>query len=84
MRTFSFNRRSSFGEDCVRCGNYLIAPNMSGYREGLHVVHFWHCPNCDCSFEVIFPADIKSIKDIMRRIEHAMRRSEPSPMSRVA
>jgi hypothetical protein len=84
MRAAASKRRSSFGAECVRCGNYLIAPDQSQHRDGLQIVHFWSCPRCDCSFEVIVPADTKSIKDIMKRIEDAMRRIETAQLRLVA
>jgi hypothetical protein len=57
-------RRSSFGADCAHCGKELIAPERSEYRDERHVHHIWRCPKCDHSFEVIWPADIKSVTDI--------------------
>jgi hypothetical protein len=69
MRTVASKHRSSFGTDCVQCANDLIAPDRSEYRDERQVVHLWHCPKCDCSFEVISPTDTKSIKAIMRSIE---------------
>jgi len=74
MQTVASKRRSSFGTDCVQCGNDLIAPDGSEYRDQRHILHLWRCPKCDCSFEVILPADTKSIDDIMREIEAVMRR----------
>ena len=67
-------RRSSFGTNCVRCNNELIAPERSEYRDDGQIRHFWHCARCDCSFEVIPSVHTKSIEDIMRRIEDIMRR----------
>ncbi len=69
MRTVASKGRSSFGTDCVQCGNELIAPERSDYRDKCQIVHLWHCPKCYCCFEVISPADTKSIKGIMARIE---------------
>ena len=68
-------RRSSFGTNCVRCDNELIAPERSEYRDERQICHLWHCSKCDCSFEVILPtdtksrADAKSMENIMRKIE---------------
>jgi hypothetical protein len=78
MRTVASKRRSSFGTDCIRCGDELIAPDRSEYRDERHILHVWRCPKCDCSFEVISPADTKSIADAMRRIEDIMRRRDAS------
>ncbi len=65
------SRRSSFGMDCVQCGNELIAPEWTEYRNERQVHHVWHCWNCGCDFESIvsFPADSKSMKDIMTRAD---------------
>jgi hypothetical protein len=72
MPTIASKRRSSFGTDCVQCGNELIAPERSEHRDERHILHLWRCPKCDCSFEVISPADTKSINDVMTRIEDIM------------
>jgi hypothetical protein len=76
MRMTAPKRRSSFGTNCVRCGDELIAPERSEYRDEGQIRHFWHCSTCDCPFEVIPSAQAKSIEDIMRRIEHIMRRRD--------
>ena len=57
-------RRSSFGADCAYCGKELIAPERSEYRDERHVLHFWRCPICDRSFEVIWCVDTKFATDI--------------------
>ena len=66
-----FNRCSSFGIDCIQCGNELIAPEWTEYRNERQIHHVWRCWNCDCQFESIvsLPADNKSIKDIMTRAD---------------
>ena len=74
MRMVPSKRRSSFGTNCVRCDNKLIAPERSEYRDGGQIRHFWHCARCDCSFEVVPPTHTKSIEDTMRRIEDIMLR----------
>jgi hypothetical protein len=76
MPTVASKGRSSFGVDCVQCDNDLIAPERSEHRDERHILHLWRCPKCDCCFEVLSPADTKSIKDIMRRIEGIMTRSD--------
>jgi hypothetical protein len=60
MSAIASKRRSSFGTDCVQCGNELIAPEKSEYRDERHVLHLWRCPKCDHSFEVIWSADTGS------------------------
>ena len=55
-------RRSTFGADCVHCGNELNAPETSEYCDERHVRHIWRCPKCDRSFEV--SVDKKSGTDI--------------------
>ena len=47
------NRRFSFGVNCVRCNNRLIAPENSEYRNERQVRHAWRCCECDCCFETI-------------------------------
>ena len=84
MRTVSSKRRSSFGTDCVCCGDELIAPDRSEYRDERHILHLWRCPKCDRSFEIISPADTKLIEHIMRKIEGVMRRRDVSQPRLVA
>ena len=84
MRTIASKRRSSFGMDCVQCDNELIAPESSEYRDERHILHLWRCPKCDCCFEVISPADTKSMKDIMTRLEAIVTRDDISPSPLVA
>ena len=69
MQTLASKRRSGFGTNCFQCDNELIAPERSEYRDERQIRHLWHCSKCDCYFVVISPADTKSIKDIMTRIE---------------
>ena len=76
MRMLPSKRRSSFGTNCVRCDNELIAPERSEYRDGGQIRHLWCCSRCDYSFEVIPHAHTKSKEDIMRRIEDNKRRRE--------
>jgi len=83
MRTAS-NRRSSFGTSCIQCSDELIAPERSEYRNERQIVHFWHCSKCDHGFEVISPADTKSIREIMTRIENIVTRGEVLPLQLVA
>ena len=61
MPTIASKTRSSFGTERVQCGNELIAPERSEYRDERHVLHLWSCPKCDRSFEVIWSTDAKSI-----------------------
>lgn len=74
MWTGASRGRSSFGMGCIQCANYLIAPDRSEYRDEKQITHRWQCPKCDCCFEVISPTDIRSLKDIMRRIEDVVAR----------
>jgi hypothetical protein len=59
MPTIVPKRRSSFGTDCIRCGNELIAPERSEYWDERRVLHLWRCAKCDHSFEVIWSADTR-------------------------
>ena len=61
MMTTPSDRRSSFGSKCVQCGNELIAPEWTEYRNKPQVHHVWHCWKCDCSFETI--VDTKVTED---------------------
>ena len=76
MRMIAFKRRSSFGTNCVQCADELIAPERSEYRDKRQIRHLWHCPKCDCSFEVIASSDSKSIENISRRIEDVIRQRD--------
>ena len=69
MMSMVTHRSSSFGLKCIRCSDELIAPEWSECRNERQVHHFWRCWKCDCCFEslVSFPADNKSIKDVMTR-----------------
>jgi hypothetical protein len=57
------NRRSTFGLNCVRCGDELVAPERSEYWNKRHIHHLWRCPKCDCCFATIVETD--STEDIM-------------------
>jgi hypothetical protein len=57
-------RRSTFGADCVHCGNELIAPEKSEYWDERHVRYIWRCPKCDHSFEIFWSAGKKCVTDI--------------------
>jgi hypothetical protein len=57
-------RRSTFGAHCAHCGNQVIAPERSEYRDERHVLHIWRCEKCDRSFEVIWSTDKKRVADI--------------------
>jgi uncharacterized protein with PIN domain len=84
MGMLSSKRRSSFGTNCVQCDNELIAPESSEYRDERQIRHFWHCSKCDCSFEIIPTAHIKSIKHILRWIEAIVRRRDAVSLRLVA
>ena len=75
MRIVS-DRRSKFAMTCVQCCNELIAPEWSAHRDEGQIVHLWRCPKCECRFEVISPADTRSIGLIMRRIEEVLKRRD--------
>jgi hypothetical protein len=69
MMSMVTHRSSSFGIECIKCCDEVIAPEGSECRNERQVHHFWRCPKCDCCFEslVSFPADGKSLKDVMTR-----------------
>ena len=66
MATMVPYRRSTFGINCVRCGEELIAPDRSEYRTGTHIRHLWHCPKCSARFESIeqIPVEAMTTDDI--------------------
>lgn len=68
MPTTESKRRSSFGTNCVQCGNELVAPERSEYRDEGHVLHLWRCSRCARSFEVIWSA----VGTIPRRVPRAV------------
>ena len=84
MLTIASKRRSSFGIECVQCDSELIAPERSEYFNGSDIRHIWRCGRCDCCFEVISPADTKSIEDIMARIAAIVTWEDNSPSRLVA
>ncbi len=53
--TTTWNRRSVFGMNCVQCGDLLIAPEWSEYKDERHVLNLWSCTNCGCQFETEAP-----------------------------
>jgi hypothetical protein len=53
MSTLASKRRSRFGIDCAHCGNELIAPEWSEYRNERQIHHVWRCWKCDTCFETI-------------------------------
>ncbi len=66
MATMVSNRRSTFGINCVRCKDELIAPERSEYRHGTHISHLWYCSNCETSFESLesIPVEAMTADDI--------------------
>jgi hypothetical protein len=66
MATMVSNRRSTFGINCVRCKDELIAPERSEYRHGTHIRHLWYCSNCETSFESLesIPVEAMTADDI--------------------
>jgi hypothetical protein len=60
--------RSNFGASCVRCSDYLVAPERSEYRYTRHIVHAWVCSKCGYRFEIIVPTGETPPSEIMVRI----------------
>ena len=56
-------RRPTFGINCVRCDNELIAPERSEYRHDSDIRHLWHCPKCDFYFATV----VETASDVMTR-----------------
>ena len=67
MATMVPNRRSTYGTNCVRCKDELIAPERSEYRQGNDIRHLWHCSNCETSFEALesIPVGALTTDDIL-------------------
>ena len=84
MLTIASKRRSSFGIECVQCDSELIAPERSEYCNDSEIRHVWRCWKCDVCFEVISPADTKSVEDIMARIAAIVTWEDNSPSRLVA
>ena len=61
MATMVSNRRSTFGINCVRCKDELIAPERSEYRQGTDIRHLWHCSNCETSFESLETIPVEAV-----------------------
>jgi len=72
----AFSPRFKFAMTCVQCSNELALPEWSEQRDERRIIHFWRCAKCDCCFEVISPADTKSIKSIMENIEDILTRDD--------
>ena len=49
----TFSGRSSFGTNCDRCGEEIIAPESSGINAQGQVYNFWCCPYCGNEFETL-------------------------------
>jgi hypothetical protein len=66
MATMVSIRRSTFGINCVRCKDELIAPERSEYRHGTQIRHMWYCSNCGTSFESLesIPVEAMTTDDI--------------------
>jgi len=66
MAAMVSNRRSTFGINCVRCKDELIAPERSEYRHSTHIRHLWYCSNCETSFESLesIPVEAMTADDI--------------------
>ena len=75
MRTAS-DRHSKFEMTCLQCSSELLFPERSEHRDERSIIHVWRCPKCDYCFEVISPADTKSIANIMKRIEDILTRND--------
>jgi hypothetical protein len=66
MATRGSVHRSTFGTNCVRCKDELIAPERSEYRHDTHIRHLWYCSNCETSFESLesLPVEVMTTDDI--------------------
>jgi hypothetical protein len=67
MTTMVSERRSSFGIKCVHCGDELIAPAWTEYRNERQIHHVWECWSCACCFETIIEIQNVNLEDDMFR-----------------
>jgi hypothetical protein len=51
VATMVSDRRSTFGINCIRCNDELIAPEKSEYHDGKFIRHLWLCSKCKTRFE---------------------------------
>ena len=51
MAGISIDSYSPYGIACIRCNDYLIAPDWSRYVSERHVSHSWSCELCGHQFE---------------------------------
>lgn len=65
MTTIAPNRHSRPVMRCVQCGDELLAPEWSEYRNEREARYLWSCWKCDCCFETV--AKIEPIEDIKTR-----------------
>jgi hypothetical protein len=67
MATLISIRRSTFGINCIRGSDELIAPEKSEYCEGTHIRHLWLCRKCAAYFESIKqnPVEAMTMDDIL-------------------
>ena len=57
MAMMAPDRRATFGLNCVRCSNELVAPEKSEYWNEGQIRHLWHCPKCGCRFRTILETE---------------------------
>jgi hypothetical protein len=68
MKKVVSERRSSFGMKCVHCGDELIAPAWTEYRNERQIHHVWQCWSCACCFETIVEVQNANLEDDMSRL----------------
>ena len=56
---------SDYSLTCTQCGDLLIAPAWSEYKDEQHVLNLWSCAKCGCQFET--EALIPSIPEFVIR-----------------
>jgi hypothetical protein len=47
---------------CPKCGEMMMAPSASEYRDGCGIRHAWVCDACDYGFETLICLDAATAK----------------------
>jgi hypothetical protein len=55
----SDNLPLSYGMECPKCNDLLIAPDWSGYVNEYKIRHFWYCENCSHEVEMLLHLSTK-------------------------
>lgn len=53
MRMRFLHERYCGRPSCPRCGELMMAPELSECRDGVEIRHFWLCDGCDNQFDTL-------------------------------